>query len=280
MSTENQVLADLAEQAAIPHEVATGRLHGEAGARTDLLLWLRRHDQELAVVDLEEYAARPARMRGLVATSTAEAFIGYVDRHKDETATTLWSQVRRGVVEAVLDDHDSTGEPGWGDHRVQLQLQPTKDWQHWIGGDGKLQSQEGFAEHLEDGADCVVSPDAATMLEVAQSFHAKRGVNFKSSNRLDCGEVQFVYEESIAAKAGQRGDLSVPDTFTLALAPFEGSAVYTLYARFRYRIADGALRLGYRLVRPDKVREVAFTEICEQITVGLELPVLAGTPRA
>ncbi len=44
----------------------------------------------------------------------------------------------------------------------------------------------------------------------------------------------------------------------LNLQVFEGGSVYALKARFMYRITSGNLTLGYRLIRPDVARKLAF----------------------
>lgn len=277
MSDDSQVIADLAAQVAEPVRISSGRVEG---GEPDLYVYLRREDQATEIVDLERYQPVPSRKCGQVLARTPASLVEYVLRHKDEQRTTLWSNVERGQVAAVLDDHSTGPAAGWGEHRAVLLLAQTADWKHWTSADGELMTQAKFAEHLEDGAEAVVDPDAATMLEIAQSFHAKRGVNFRSSNRLASGEVQFLFEETLTAKAGQRGALEVPERFELGLEPFEGGGGYPVMARFRYRLAEGELKLGYRLVRADHARDEAFTDICTEIAAGVGLPVYAGNPRS
>jgi uncharacterized protein YfdQ (DUF2303 family) len=166
-----------------------------------------------------------------------------------------------------------------GQHRATFTAQRTEDWQHWAKADGKMLSQTAFAEHLEDGINGIVQPAAAEMLELAQFFHAKNDVAFKSAQRLDSGEAQFRYEETISAKAGQKGDLNIPTVFVLGLAPYDGTDPYRVEARFRYRLNQGELTLGYKLVRPDLVLKSAFGDITTEVQSQTGLSVLAGTPR-
>lgn len=242
--------------------------------------------QQLVQHDLDQYAPTPFRKTGHVAVWDAGSFVGYVDRHKTAAGTTLWANVTDGRVIAVLNDHETDRHPksggaGHGDHRATLTLPSTPDWKHWAARerDGQLLDQATFAEHLEDGATAIREPDAATMLEIAQTFHATNGVAFKSSSRLQSGETQFLYEESVDARAGRAGSLQIPDVITLGLQPFENGPTYEVKARFRYRIANGGLKLGYRLIRPDLVRQQAFDDIVKEIAGRTELPVLAGVPR-
>jgi uncharacterized protein YfdQ (DUF2303 family) len=270
-ASENAVVADLARRA-VParFDIVENRVIGVVV------------DGQLTTYDIEEYGLNPRRQTGKVTLTDQDSFVLYVNRHRDDDRTTLWTNVDAGTVTAVLNDHmqDDT-EAGWADHRAALQLKLTEDWKFWAANDGKWLSQTTFAEHIEEGALNVVNPAAADMLEIAQSFQAKRGVAFKSSVRLESGEVGLLYEETTDAKVGVRGTIDVPSSFTLKLQPFDGGPEYTdLVSRFRYRINDGQLLLGYKINRPDLVKRAAFNEITSSVSEGTALPVMAGTPRA
>lgn len=277
VTTEAAVIADLAEQAraAEPIDLVSERLVG----------FVLADGQHLEQVDLEKYAEQPGRKTGTVTLTEADSFVAYVDRHSLTRVTTLWADIDRACIVAVLDDHAShvdgekQGDPGWGQHRAVLRLKHTQDWTHWTGQDGKYLPQKSFAEHIEDGVDALHVPDPATMLEVAQTFHAKSGANFLSHQQLS-GEVEFTFEETVKAKAGQKGTLDVPQKFELGLAPFEGTDPYRVDARFRFRLQEGNLTLGYRLIRPDRALKSAFEDVIKTVAEGTGLTVLAGTPRS
>ncbi|MGN6609962.1 MAG: DUF2303 family protein [Jatrophihabitans sp.] len=274
--TDGEVIADLADRAAAREviELVEDRVIG----------FVLEHGQHLEKVDFEQYADQPSIKRGTVLVTDAGSLIEYTKRHRHAKGTTLWGDLDKGRVIAVLDDHmigdASAMGAGWAEHRAVLTLTETPDWKHWAGADGKLMSQASFAEFIEDGATAIIKPAAAEMLEIAQTFHAKTGVDFKSSTRLSSGETQLRYEESTNATAGKAGTIDIPSVFTLGLEPFDGSPRYELVARFRYRIVNGQLALGYKLQRPDLVRKQAFADITAEISTATELPVLAGTPRA
>lgn len=270
------VLARLAEHAAAREPVEI--------PDSTLVVLVTEAGQTIQEFDTEQYGTTPARKRGTAHVTDADSFCTYVDRHATQIGTTLWSDEKGGTVTAVIDDHEANGdvalggEPGWGQHRARLTLRSTADWDHWLSLDGKYASQDTFAEHIEDGVDAIRTPDAATMLEIAQSFRASSGAHFDSTRRLS-GELQFRYTEETTASAGVAGTMEIPETFTLGLAPFEGSDEYEITARFRYRLHDGNLLLGYRLIRPDAVRKTAFDDTIATIATGTGLPVMAGTPR-
>lgn len=136
-----------------------------------------------------------------------------------------------------------------------------------------------LAEHIETSLLEIISPTAADMLELAQSFHATKSAIFKSDQRLATGQVQVRYEETIAAQAGRNQDMEIPAIFILSLAPFEGSPEYELTARLRFRLADGSLRIGYQLDRPDELIRVAFGDILASIEAETSITAMHGQPR-
>lgn len=163
----------------------------------------------------------------------------------------------------------------WPDH-----LLATPEWTAWTALNGKWLTQEDFAEHILDTASDVVMPSAADLLEMAETFVATKSLNFKSGSRLRNGQRQLTYVEVIDAQAGPAGNVTIPESILLRLAPFDGAEPVEMGARIRYRINDGALRLGYVLDRPDLVLRAAFAEVVAAIEGQTGITALWGTPRS
>lgn len=256
---------------------------------THLLGFVLQPGQTVHTIDISKHADWPRRKAGTVTHADVDSFADYINRHKDKDATTLWADADPGTVTAVLNDHEKgTDEahtnplPGWGDHRATLTVQHTPDWQAWIRGNGQLVDQATFAEFLEDLAHTIIQPDSATMIELAQHFQAARNVDFESARRSDSGETQLTYQETITASAGRgtkRGTIEIPDAIVVKVAPFVGSDEVELTARFRYRLVETAVKLGYRLVRPDMARDEAFDKLLARLTTATSLDVMHGAPR-
>ena len=239
----------------------------------------------LQTIDLTEAASRwehnAPRPRGTTHMHDPASLADYIKRHKD-TRTEVWADETRHTITAILNSISANGIDGygWGDHRATYKATTTDAWNAWVALDGKLVDQTTFAEHIEDRAIDVVNPDGATMLELAQTFHATTQVRFESSKLLSSGERQLEYRETVDAKAGRAGKLDIPKEFALGLAPFRGSPTYKVTARLRYRILDGSLRLGYRLTRPGDVLDNAFNEVVDQVQklLGNDFPIWGGEP--
>lgn len=229
---------------------------------------------------LDKYKDAPDRVHGTVRVQKVEDLIRYVDRFDDEGHTTIWLDATTALVVAVLNDH-AKDAPQWGDHRVSLQLEHTPEWNHWLKYDGHLLSQVDFATHLEEGVDEIIEPDGATMLEIAQSMIGSVDASFRSAHRLRDGSVKFAYVEEVQAGAGQDGELDIPKTFTLSVAPFVGEEPAPIVARFRFRIVDQKLKLAYNLERPWQVEREAVDRVAVKLAESFQGDrVFIGSPRS
>lgn len=274
-NTDAQAIIDTALEAAKPVPLEPGYLghitvpDGAAGE----------------VIDLGYLAERPRRPTGRAELHTAGALSSYTNTHKWGWAALYADQYHRTMV-AVLNGNEPTGDTGeepaagWGDHRATLTLRHTTEWLAWAEHDGELLSQRSFAEHLEDHLDEVVSPPAAELLELAKTFQAKVGVEFESELVLESGQRRLTYKETVAARAGHTGQITIPKEFDLGLAPFEGTDSYRLRARLRYRINGGNLTIGYQLVRPEDVCRDAFAAEVAKVEEATGLAALRGVAPA
>lgn len=80
--------------------------------------------------------------------------------------------------------------------------------------------------------------------------------------------MQFEFSETVAAKAGQKGSVTIPKQLKLALRPYIGGPRVWVIAHFRYRLSGGNLRLGFALERPENILETAFADIVSEIRDG------------
>lgn len=244
------------------------------------------------LVDLttDQWLELPKRKAGIVTTDDVPSFARYYGKHADEHSE-IFADRRAAVIVAVLDAHrgcDGDGddlEAGdgarWQQHRVTLNLKTTPEWDAWACGDRRMQAQTAFAEFIEDHIEDI-NPEGpctgADLLEMAQQFQAHTKVQFSSGSRLASGETQFTYAETIEAKAGQRGNITIPGAFELAIRVFDDLDPYRVKARFRYRITDGALLLGYHLNDPERVVRDAIGQVIAKTEEATGAAVMLGRP--
>ena len=231
---------------------------------------------------LKPHAPTPRRVTGTATVTDVVSWLAYFEKHKavdgaDQCHSEVYGDVKASSVTAVLNAPAGPEEPRWGDHRLALQLEHSAAWTAWTALDGKLMGQTAVAEHIEDRAPDFVTPDAATMLEIAQTFVQNTGVKFESSQRLSDGQTRFQYTETIEARAGNRGNIDVPSKFEIRLQPWRGVAIVVpLTARLRSRATNEGLRLAYVLDRLDDVLDAAWGALLSELTETLPVPVLAG----
>jgi len=250
-----------------------------AGGREGLLI-----PEGMQLVELEKYQAKPTRKRVSVTMDEVTSFIAYINEQR--TADTrifgvLVPKTGGGKFEAVIDFHGAGPEDQtWTEHRVTLNLGFSPEWEHWSGSNCKFIEQEEFALMIEAHLPDIVSPDGATMLEIAASLQATLGVDFRSAVRLEDGTKKLMCDEEMAAKAGVSGQLEIPPKFSLDIPVFQGGEIEHIDARFRYSIAGGGLRLAYMLIRPELLLDAAVRTASKQIQDQTERPVFMGSLQA
>jgi len=278
-------MTDHATEAEAVAAIARQSTSVEAVSPDTLYLVRRANSHEL--IDLERFASTPYRKRGHVTVHDAASFLAYHSRHST-SKTEVFADHEAPRIVAVIDSHagaedePTAGEPGWGHHRVTLAVHKTDAWSEWRQRSGKLLGQVEFAEFVEQRLPDFISPEGATMLEIAQSFHATKKGRFESSRRLADGQTQLEFREETTASAGKKGSLDIPTVFELGIAPYEGSKPYKVTARLRYRIGDeGDLRIGYVLDRPSDIERAAFVDIVDEVAAGIDPDeVFRGTPQS
>lgn len=254
---EAQTVAELAKATVAPTAVEPGKV-----------LALVNDKGGVTITDTDSYAEHPRHKAASRIVTDAEAFCAYVHKH-GSADTEVWADTPNSTVIAILDAHAGVdGEAGWEKHRLKLGLEKTKAWLAWEKFDGQLLTQLDFADFVELRASDISVPTPAHMLELAQHFQAKRSVDFETSQKIDNGETKLVYKETVAGKAGQKGDVDIPEKLRLVLKPYVGGPTYWVWARFRYRLNDGQLVLGYVLERPTEILDAAFVDIVAEIREG------------
>jgi len=214
---------------------------------------------------LQALLPNPRRKTGTVTLHTPDSFVEYVKTFGDVN-TILTADLNEARLDAILDYHEAgTGLPRWGQHRAAYVCRETEEWETWTGVDGKdyAMTQETFARFLEDNLPDIASPPGADLLELVKALEVRNDVRWTGKVNLVDGARQLFYEEKVEGQG--KGDLKIPETFTLGIAPFEGVPQYELTARLRYRVTNGNLLMWVDLHRPHKVVQDAFSAIVERV---------------
>lgn len=219
-----------------------------------------------------ELREHPARVQQAVVVTSATSFLNYFNRFANSDST-IFVDIEKAKIHGVIDYHvaqtiddfDDT-VPQYCTHTVTYPCPLTPEAKKWFDNNKVQMNQTDFAQFIEDGLLEIIEPSGSEMLEIASTLQAKNQVNFRSGIRLDNGQAQMTYEESIQGSAGISGNVNIPQKIAIALRIFRGDdAAYRIEANFRYRIKEGKLTMWYELIRPHIAREDAVKQIIETI---------------
>lgn len=219
----------------------------------------------------------PARKRGSVEIHDIPSFVLYCEDQAAKQNGYLYAITEKHCVVAVFNDHQAGA--GWQDHRATLVLTKTREAETWLRNNEAAMEQEAFAAFLEDNIADVVEPSGEVLLKVALTLQAKTDVSFRSARRLDNGQVQLQYSETIDARAGD-GAMEIPREFSIGIRFFKNVPGYKLRARLKYRLTAGKVRFWYELDRPLDAIEEAFRGIADEVQEKSGYPMLFGLPPA
>ena len=238
------------------------------------------HESRIETIDLETGLGAPSRKRGTIVVFDALSFNRVLADNADAGNVTIYVDRNpdRPSIVAVLNGHGKNGA-GWGDFRAALSFRQTPEWAKWKANDGKLMPQVAFAEFIEDNLEDIADPAGGVMLEIAQQLQVVRTVNFKSKVTLQSGAFNFRHDQDDQASVGA-GEIAVPQEFTLGIKPLFGLASYRVPARFRYRIQDGKLTLGYRLQRTETMMVQIIEDVVAHLDGGEHAAMVDGLPPA
>jgi len=284
--TEAAAIGDLARRATAAEAEGITWI----GERPDhIVARVLRDDEHLVVQDHEAMAEVPRRSRGTATLRDGASFAAYVNRLRT-SRTTAWANVRPvggGVptITAVFNDHDAaeaSGEAGWRDHTARLEVQLDDDWKAWVGASGQMMSQRDFAQFLLDHVHNIdgTDGDVGKVMMAVLKFRAQRKVDYESHVNLTNGQATFAYVETVGQEKS-RGSVTLPEDITVNLFPFAGATeaeqAFPVKALLRYDAAGDGLKLGYKLVRPDKTLTEAWDRLAGEVAALIpDVPMLQG----
>lgn len=200
-----------------------------------------------------------------------ESLIDYITRFVPKEATCyIRASTGQMVVEAILNSARVPNESGFHEnelHRARCHVAFDPDFSAWQTADRDFMDQRKFAEFVEDQSDVFREPGGAEMLEIAQTLKINRKVNWSNHVNLSNNAVNFQFQEDDDAKAGKKGQLRIPEKFTIALPVFKGSNVrYEAEVSLRYRLESGRLLIGFKIKRLDRIFDTAVDEAVKTIS--------------
>lgn len=225
---------------------------------------------------VEKAAEQPSRKRGSVALGDIASLLAYCTDQTSADTGYIYADPEARSITAVFNDHRHLDFAGWRDHRASFKAEHTPEFANWLKFNKTQMLQAEFAEFIEDNFADLQGADATSLMGVATTIQVSNGINFASARRLQDGQTQLMYTESIDATAGAAGELKIPQTFTLGLRIFKNGGGYKLTARLKYRLHAGSVKFWYELERPERAVEDAFKGYIAEVAEKSGYTVLIG----
>lgn len=219
----------------------------------------------------------PSRKAGEVQLHDLDSLLAMLRDQGSAAGGYVYADIDAKRITAVFNDH--RGAPaGWRDHRAYFEAKFTPEFDLWLKNNRQPRGQMEFAEFIEDNFADITEPAAQQLLDVATTIQAKTDIAFSSARRLQDGQTQLGYTETIDARAGANGALQIPKDFAIGVRIFRNGDGYKLRARLKYRLNSGTVKFWYELDRPERAIEDAFASYVAKLTESSGYKVLLGKP--
>jgi hypothetical protein len=277
--------------AGVSHLLNAGRAMGqpirESGHETCVLAPGADGGWHLEILPKEIEDPLPGHIRQYVRLDEAESFASYVKRFQ-RTETTLLAKLPTNAgtsdaeIRAIFDYHLGSREDQ-DSHRASrmahVAVYPCPfsiEWKTWMNIHGKGLRQNDFIDFMEENARDVVTPSAATLLELGMNFSSKTEVNFQSRVDRKTGGLVLNYSEEVNNR-DTPGRLEVPDQLLLRIPVFQGGELMDQGARISWVPRDGKLSITVKLYRPEETVLKAFSLVRSEIKEATGREILIGS---
>lgn len=232
------------------------------------------------LADTEQYRSSPERWRHTFKTSSLQAFLQYADDHTIP-GTTLTIDPERLIATAIF-DHGFTGDPGWGDHRAILELEPTPIYKAalTICPGGQPITQEALIDWLIDWQPhldlSAASPEVDWQpIPFTTAIAALRRIQVKTGTDQTRDVSDVSVSKSLLASAAITSD--PPRAIRIVAPLYEELGTRTLILRLVYLPKDPPL-IRARIQHQVELQRDCANELIERITNhGLDIPQYIGT---
>lgn len=221
--------------------------------------------------------AKPLYVKQNVTLETVDSLVDYVNRYRSDD-TVLFANISTNAISGLIDYHPKRA----GDvskaarvaHCASMALPYSEEWKTWSGVSGQIMPQGDFARFMEENGGDVTAPSGGELLDAVRDLQAHRKVNFIKAVRTASFNENFEYSDETEART--KGGIELPTQFKLALPVYFGEPTTEVAAFLRWKLDDGALKLGIQLHRAEHVRQAVFKQIVLAVGDRTHCPVVFG----
>ena len=238
------------------------------------------------LADLEQFLAKPRRVREKVKLYNVADFVAYVMRFKTPQSTIFVTPnlddvgAAKPLAIAVIDYHGD--EPTWNDHTASLIPTKSPAYEALVALDKEgLMAQDQFALRLRDLARFCASHPAAEILEIVSTMTLTSTGAFASLSDDASGSIRLGYDVQVSAQAGgAERKLTVPRSLTFSVPVFLGGDKSLVPADLLYRVPKQAgqpVQLGIRLPERRWLELELVRQVADDVRQQTSLMTIVGT---
>lgn len=227
--------------------------------------------------DLEKFMPVRRRARGVMGTSSTEAFAAYVGEHKEPGCTVFVSHKFMSAT-AVL-DMGTPEAPGHAGNLAHLSPKSTAAYQALQAIVGRAAiDQKTAAEFLEDWSTCLRCFDGDTLLENKHAIAAVRSITIEGLKKVESNEEQLSASRSSFESVKATSRTALPTRIEFFCEPYMGFAGRIFAMRLGIRTGGNEPALTLRVISQEKHDEEMAAELGNKVTtaIGGTCPVLIG----
>ncbi|MEI3040053.1 MAG: DUF2303 family protein [Victivallales bacterium] len=247
----------------IPRELEQNNKNGVVGLIPDGMQLIR----------LDEYLPdRPRRKQIELKLKNVKSFIQYVNEQKSDHTRIFGHLEEPYSFRAVIDYHGTSGlAADWCEHNVTLELSLSEQYRCWKKISGSLFKQEDFVEFLKDNRLDIISPDNGQILQLCMELDAHKDSRCTGKVPTNAG-MAFSFVEDVQTSC--RGEkVEVPSSIRLRIPIFEGMPPVEIECDFKFRLTQGTMAFGVRMLGVEKMLREALDNARKEINEQTELPV-------
>tara|TARA_R110000851_G_scaffold322318_2_gene488271 strand:- start:340 stop:1194 length:855 start_codon:yes stop_codon:yes gene_type:complete len=170
---------------------------------------------DLEIVNLERYLKNPSSIKENRSFDDLRGFVEYVSDYKADTTVIF---AGRESIEAIFDYHQKDS-PKWSTHRASYAIRASARWAIWLRAHNVWMDQKQFAEFLDTGLNEIIDPEQADILHLVKNFRATVSQEVESEESE--GGTSFNYRKITKAGNSKTESLTIPDSLTIKLQPFD-----------------------------------------------------------
>lgn len=215
------------------------------------------------VVDLSKFVY-PSVIDNRISFASIESFNRYLNEAKVARTKVYCT---KAIVCAVIDEHDLKGpEAHRRAHQITLPLSYSEDFLRITNANRNWMPQSDFADFLADISHCIVEPDSAELIELAQELRGITKVTWRQGKRLKDGRTAIEYvEEAETSKGGSKGDIEIPDYIKISVPVFSfGEELVwkaAIPAEMRYRVSTNGVAFSFIMRNLEDIQRQAVQEV-------------------